>query len=206
MQLVFIAIGLFTAMPFVLTSEPVAGNWENRTADWLGTIPEPKMASWIDSIIMLMLGGIPWQGYFQRVLSASSDNSAKILSFCGAIGTTILVIPPVVIGASAKIADWSLTSLGKNIKAKQNYSKMNLANMDMSKSELDGWLLTNKRAILPLSLEEFTPTVVGYFGLGAVAAAVMSSIDSSMLSGASMLTANIIQEIAEVKVVDFCVC
>jgi len=184
MQLVFIAIGLFTAMPFVLTSEPVAGNWENRTADWLGTIPEPKMASWIDSIIMLMLGGIPWQGYFQRVLSASSDNSAKILSFCGAIGTTILVIPPVVIGASAKIADWSLTSL---------------ANMDMSKSELDGWLLTNKRAILPLSLEEFTPTVVGYFGLGSVAAAVMSSIDSSMLSGASMLTANIIQEIAEVK-------
>ncbi|CBY19468.1 unnamed protein product [Oikopleura dioica] len=174
MQLVFIAIGLFTAMPFVLTSEPVAGNWENRTADWLGTIPEPKMASWIDSIIMLMLGGIPWQGYFQRVLSASSDNSAKILSFCGAIGTTILVIPPVVIGASAKIADWSLTSL-------------------------DGWLLTNKRAILPLSLEEFTPTVVGYFGLGSVAAAVMSSIDSSMLSGASMLTANIIQEIAEVK-------
>ena len=55
----------------------------------------------------------------------------------------------------------------------------------MSKSQLDAYLLTNKRAILPLSLEEFTPTVVGYFGLGAVAAAVMSSIDSSMLSGAS---------------------
>ena len=172
-------------MPFVLTSEPVAGHWENRTADWIGTIPEPKIASWIDAIIMLMLGGIPWQGYFQRVLSASSDKSAKILSFCGAVGTTILVIPPVVIGASAKVADWSLTSL---------------ANMDMDDSELEDWLLKNKKSILPLSLEEFTPTVVGYFGLGAVAAAVMSSIDSSMLSGASMLTANVIQEIADAKV------
>ena len=72
--------------------------------------------------------------------------------------------------------------------------------MDMSKHELDAWLLKNKKTILPLSLEELTPTVVGYFGLGAVAAAVMSSIDSSMLSGASMLTANVIQEIAKVKV------
>jgi high affinity choline transporter 7 len=109
-------------MPFVLTSEPVAGNWENKTSDWLGTIPEPKMASWIDAIIMLMLGGIPWQGYFQRVLSASSDESAKILSFCGAIGTTLLVIPPVVIGASARIADWSLTSLGNYQKNKKKTS------------------------------------------------------------------------------------
>ena len=72
--------------------------------------------------------------------------------------------------------------------------------MNLAKSELDAWLLMNKKSILPLSLEEFTPTIVGYFGLGAVAAAVMSSIDSSMLSGASMLTANIIQEIAEAKV------
>ena len=72
--------------------------------------------------------------------------------------------------------------------------------MNLAKSELDAWLLMNKKSILPLSLEEFTPTIVGYFGLGAVAAAVMSSIDSSMLSGASMLTANIIQEIADAKV------
>ena len=72
--------------------------------------------------------------------------------------------------------------------------------MNLAKSELDAWLLMNKKSILPLSLEEFTPTFVGYFGLGAVAAAVMSSIDSSMLSGASMLTANIIQEIADAKV------
>ena len=75
----------------------------------------------------------------------------------------------------------------------------------MSKSQLDDYLLANKRAILPMSLEQFTPTVVGYFGLGAVAAAVMSSIDSSMLSGASMLTANVIQEIAEVRVLNFLV-
>ena len=112
MQLCLIAIGLFTAMPFVLFSEPVSGNWENRTADWIGTIPEPKIANWIDGMIMLTLGGVTWQDYFQRCLSVSTDNAARNLSLYGAIGTAILIIPSVVIGASARVADWSLTSLG----------------------------------------------------------------------------------------------
>ena len=50
-------------------------------------------------------------------------------------------------------------------------------------------------SILPLALKYLCPKAVAYIGLGAVAAAVMSSTDSSLLSAASLLTANVIQEI-----------
>ncbi len=46
-----------------------------------------------------MLGGIPWQVYFQRVLSASSATYAQVLSFLAAFGCIIMAIPSVLIGA-----------------------------------------------------------------------------------------------------------
>jgi len=45
--------------------------------------------------------------------------------------------------------------------------------------------------ILPLVLQYLTPTAVGIIGLGAVAAAVMSSADSSMLAASTMFAHNI---------------
>ena len=69
------------------------------------------MAKWIDSMIMLIFGGLPWQAYFQRVLSANNDKSAQVLSFAAPAGCILLVIPPVIIGAAAKVADWSLTEV-----------------------------------------------------------------------------------------------
>ena len=53
---------------------------------------------------------------------------------------------------------------------------------------------TNASSILPLSLKYLCPKAVAYIGLGAVAAAVMSSTDSSLLSASSLVTANVIQE------------
>lgn len=46
-----------------------------------------------------MLGGIPWQVYFQRVLSASSATYAQVLSFLAAFGCLIMAVPSVLIGA-----------------------------------------------------------------------------------------------------------
>lgn len=46
-----------------------------------------------------MLGGIPWQVYFQRVLSASSATYAQVLSFLAAFGCIIMAVPSVLIGA-----------------------------------------------------------------------------------------------------------
>lgn len=46
-----------------------------------------------------VMGGIPWQVYFQRVLSASSATYAQVLSFLAAFGCLIMAVPSVLIGA-----------------------------------------------------------------------------------------------------------
>lgn len=45
------------------------------------------------------MGGIPWQVYFQRVLSASSASYAQVLSFLAAFGCLVMAVPSVLIGA-----------------------------------------------------------------------------------------------------------
>lgn len=49
--------------------------------------------------VLQMLGGIPWQVYFQRVLSASSATYAQVLSFLAAFGCLVMAVPSVLIGA-----------------------------------------------------------------------------------------------------------
>lgn len=51
------------------------------------------------SRLLQMLGGIPWQVYFQRVLSASSATYAQVLSFLAAFGCLVMAVPSVLIGA-----------------------------------------------------------------------------------------------------------
>ena len=55
----------------------------------------------------------------------------------------------------------------------------------------------NAASILPLCLKYLCPPAVGYIGLAAVAAAVMSSADSSLLSAASLLTVNTTRKLLE---------
>ena len=47
---------------------------------------------------MLMFGGIPWQAYFQRVLSARDVNVARTLSFIAGFGCLLAAIPSIIIG------------------------------------------------------------------------------------------------------------
>ncbi|VDI34308.1 solute carrier family 5 (high affinity choline transporter), member 7 [Mytilus galloprovincialis] len=125
------------------------------------------------------LGTIPWQAYFQRVLSVRSGRQAQILSVVGACSAVILVIPSVIIGAVATNADWNKTSLG------QSPIELNMGSM-----------------VLPLVLQNFTPNVVAVIGLGAISAAVMSSMDSSILGSSSMFTNNIYAHLFRTKASD----
>ena len=179
-QLIFIIVGLGIALPFAFHSigglEAAVAGYRATFTEGLSLIP-PLSAfagnnadwgnsvwTWMDFALLLILGGIPWQVYFQRVLSSKDDRSAVRLSVYAGFGCLLMAVPAVLIGIAGTGFDWSTSSLGAAPSA----------NM-----------------ILPYVLLEMTPPIVAALGLGAVAAAVMSSVDSSILSASSMFTWNI---------------
>ncbi|OCT92441.1 hypothetical protein XELAEV_18015496mg [Xenopus laevis] len=175
-QLFCIFIGLWISVPFAMTHPAVTDITVTAVKEvyqqpWLGSIKAADVWSWLDSFLLLMLGGIPWQAYFQRVLSASSATYAQVLSFLAAFGCLIMAIPSVLIGAIGASTDWNQT----------------LYEHDDPQSHEEADM------ILPIVLQYLCPPYISFFGLGAVSAAVMSSADSSILSASSMFARNIYQ-------------
>lgn len=70
--------------------------------DWIGEVQSDEYWSYVDYGLLLIFGGIPWQVYFQRVLSSKTAGRAQLLSYVAAIGCILMAIPPVLIGAIAK--------------------------------------------------------------------------------------------------------
>uniref|UniRef100_A0A672RJ31 High affinity choline transporter 1 n=1 Tax=Sinocyclocheilus grahami TaxID=75366 RepID=A0A672RJ31_SINGR len=175
-QLFCIFIGLWISVPFAL-SNPAVSDIDITAVNtvfqspWLGEINPSDGWMWADNFCLLMLGGIPWQVYFQRVLSASSASYAQVLSFLAAFGCLVMAVPSVLIGAIGASTDWNQTSYGPVPPVEKDESDM----------------------ILPIVLQHLCPPFVSFFGLGAVSAAVMSSADSSILSASSMFARNIYQ-------------
>lgn len=181
-QLICILIGLAIAVPFVTDSQGgIDGAWvlyKEKMGSSARLLPDWKFLTgnqgftWLDSVFLLALGGIPWQVYFQRVLSAPSAKQARQLSFIAAIGCILMAIPSIWIGIAGATADWEAMGL----EAPPSYS-----------------------LILPYVLQHLTPTIIATIGLSAVAAAVMSSIDSSILSASSMFYWNVVRPFSEDK-------
>ena len=65
------------------------------------------MGLWVDYWFLLVFGGIPWQCYYQRVLSSKTANRAMFLSYGGAAIALIMTGPSVLFGAIAKNTDWT---------------------------------------------------------------------------------------------------
>ncbi|KAG5261826.1 hypothetical protein AALO_G00288960 [Alosa alosa] len=175
-QLFCIFVGLWISVPSALAHPAVSDIGVTalqrvHQAAWLGRVDKRDMWTWVDNFCLLMLGGIPWQVYFQRVLSASSATYAQVLSFLAAFGCLVMAVPSVLIGAIGASTDWNQTSYGAIPPKDKNQSDM----------------------ILPIVLQHLCPSYVSFFGLGAVSAAVMSSADSSILSASSMFARNIYQ-------------
>ncbi|XP_029703964.1 high-affinity choline transporter 1-like isoform X2 [Takifugu rubripes] len=175
-QLFCIFVGLWISVPFALANPAVSDITVSAKeaiyqSPWLGKIDPDDKWFWIDNFCLLMLGGIPWQVYFQRVLSASSATYAQVLSFLAAFGCLVMAVPSVLIGAIGASTDWNQTTYGF------------ISPKDKDQSDM----------ILPIVLQHLCPPYVSFFGLGAVSAAVMSSADSSILSASSMFARNIYQ-------------
>ncbi len=128
--------------------------------------------NWWDYALLLIFGGIPWQVYFQRVLSARTPQIAVRLSLVAGLVCLLAAVPAVLIGIAAQAVDWA----GMGLPAPPDAA-----------------------STLPWAIRYLTPYGVGIVGLGAVAAAVMSSADSSMLSASSMAGWNIIKPLSRKK-------
>ena len=172
-QMILLFVGLLLVIPFAINT---VGGW-----DYISTTYSEKLGAsasllptrealgnyywnWWDYALLLMFGGIPWQVYFQRVLSSKDENTAVRLSIFAGVICILAAIPAVMIGMIGGIADWE----GLGLPAPPDAA-----------------------STLPYVVRYLTNPWVATIGLGAIAAAVMSSVDSSILSASSMASWNV---------------
>lgn len=175
LQLFFLLVGLFVILPFALSHtgglsatydaySQIKGSAANLLPlgegfqDWGN-----HYWNWWDMALMLMLGGIPWQVYFQRVLAARSEDAAVKLSIGAAFICLIAAVPAVLVGMVAAVFDWH--SIGVDF--------------------------AEPLFAMPYVIRYLTNPIVATLGLGAIAGAVMSSVDASILSASSVISWNI---------------
>lgn len=101
-QLFCIFIGLWLCIPYSL-NHPAVKSMSPDKNDWFGTLHLWQFGIYLDQGLLLVLGGIPWQVYFQRVLSSRTAFKAKILSYVAALGCVVMAIPPMIIGAIGRV-------------------------------------------------------------------------------------------------------
>ena len=107
-QLFMIFVGLWLCVPFSL-AHPAVKSMSSDVHDWIGELPGDEIGRYVDYGLLLTLGGVPWQVYFQRVLSTRTARKAQLLSYVAAIGCLLMAIPPVIIGAIGRVTAWNET-------------------------------------------------------------------------------------------------
>jgi high affinity choline transporter 7 len=170
------------AVPFVLAG--VGGldtawlQYVTARPEGSGVVPMPAstgmwtpatIVSWWDVSVMLMLGGIPWNCYFQRVLSCETPGKAKGQSIVSGLLTMAFTIPPLLMGIAAFSYPWS--------------------------ADIAARLQITPAETLPMLFAHAVPPLVGMLGLAAIVGAVTSSFSSSILSAGSMLSWNCLRRI-----------
>lgn len=189
-QLVLMLVGLLGCLPFAWA---VAGGWPSietvlvGTAAKKGVLAPPGSAgewlSYADWTLVLLLGGIPWNIYFQRVLAARDVESAAKLSVWSAWICGAMAIPPFLIALCALGVDWP-TLL--HDRAGDHAPELLLRLFGDPEAGVKG----NAALALPYLLRYALPPMIGTAGLGMVTAAVMASMDASILSAATMVAWN----------------
>lgn len=183
-QLAILFIGLACIVPYALAH---TGGWsatwsayQAKFGDAATFLPSRSALgesywTWWDYALLLVFGGIPWQVYFQRVLAARDENTAVRLSLIAGLICVLAAIAPVIIGMVSSVTDWAALGLTP---------------------------APDSSATLPWVIKHLTPPGIAMIGLGAVAAAVMSSVDSSVLSASSMGIWNVYRPLIQPDITD----
>ncbi|GGM72390.1 sodium:solute symporter [Longimycelium tulufanense] len=185
-QVIVIFIGLFAAIPFAASAVGgLGGAWsgyQEAFGSYASLFPPltgwddpawgPLWWNWWDMGLLLVMGGIPWQVYFQRVLSARDEKTARRLSVGAGVLCMLAAVPPILIGIIATAANFSAAGAPP---------------------------LDNPSMALPYVLRYLLPTGVAALAMGAMAAAVMSSVDSSVLSASSLTGWNVYRRLIRPK-------
>src|SRR5580765_4892611 len=182
-QLAIVAIGLCVALPYILAAagglhhawsvylaaRPEGGGivppWQPHTALW----DRASVIGWWDTSVMLVCGGIPWNCYFQRVLSCRSPRAARGQSMLSGVLTIAFTVPPLLMGVSAFAYPWPADLLTR--------------------------LQATPAETMPLLFLRAVPRIIGLVGLAAIVGAVSSSFSSSILSAGSMLSWNCVKRL-----------
>lgn len=178
LQLGMVVVGLGIALPFVLAAaggfDASWGGYLTARADRGLFLPPLRpngsfwssqtILNWWDTSAMLIFGGIPWNCYFQRVLSCRTPRKAQLHSIFAGLLTIGLTIPPLLMGVAAFRFAWP--------------------------ADLLATLQEQPSQTLPMLFQHVTPPLVALLGIGAIIGAVTSSFSSSILSAASMVSWN----------------
>jgi high affinity choline transporter 7 len=178
-QLALVPIGMIAAMPFALAAVggaqacfdgyvaqqgSLARLFPPVTAD--GNWPFATIVGWWETSIVLVLGGIPWNCYFQRVLSCNSAVEARRHSVLAGGLTMLLTLPPLVLGMATLV-----------------YTGWSAAQQEQ--------LREMPALALPMLLRTMVPPAIAMLGMAAIIGAVTSSLSSSILSAGSMFSWNV---------------
>jgi high affinity choline transporter 7 len=178
LQLGLVALGLAVALPYALgavggldaawhhygAARPERGGLLPPLSPGGGFWTRESLVGWWDVSLMLVFGGIPWNCYFQRVLSCRTPARAQGHSILSGLLTIGLTAPPLLFGVAAFAYVWP--------------------------AELAAQLQRQPADTLPLLLKQVTPPLVALLGIGAIIGAVTSSFSSSILSAGSMFSWN----------------
>ncbi len=168
-QLALILVGLGLAIPFAVAQAGGVSLIRDAIGG-VGFASTGEAISYGDWCIILMLGGIPWNVYFQRVLSSRDEHAAARTSVIAGFLCAFMAIPPLLLGLAGRATDWSM--------------------IDTGSIDAAAVLAEQPAMVLPFILRYAVPQWVAVIGMGAVAAAVMSSVDSSILSASSLVAWN----------------
>ena len=128
---------------------------------------EPKdIVAFIGAAVTMMLGSIPQQDVYQRVMSAKTENIAARASMAGAVFYLAFCMLPIFLVYAASMIDPAL---------------------------VQKWLAEDAQMILPLLILEKTPLFAQIMFFGALLSAIMSTASGTLLAPSVTLTENVLK-------------